>query len=309
MPGAQQVRCGGRSAEQGGERTSAAARRIIEWRGPQAREHAMSDVPSDWIKAAVAITPSFETTGDPYMGVTGDFDEMGISCGALQWNIGMSSLQPMVKNVGQPVVKQAMPKFGDDLWTACNSPVAAGLKIVRGWQTNKKLRPDAEAELRAFMGTPQMRAQQDSKIGVKAETAFKMASEWAAQIPGGKSSKRSFCWFFDIVTQNGNLKGLTFQDVANFLEQNKPDKSDDFVCDFLASRTGSSGHVKDAHENARLWRNKAEGVKLELLVLSYLRAQLAKSEFSHVVLNRKGTIAMGAGHVNGRLRTFAELDS
>jgi hypothetical protein len=266
----------------------------------------MSDIPSDWIKAAVAITPSFETTGDPYMGVTGDFDGMGISCGALQWNIGMSSLQPMVKNVGKPVVQKTMPMFGDDLWNACNRPVAAGLKIVQSWQTNRKLKPAAAAELRAFMGTPEMRAQQDIKIRGKAETAFKMASDWAVQIPGGTPSKRSFCWFFDIVTQNGNLKGLTFKDVANFLEQNKPDKSDDFVCDFLASRTGGSGHVKDAHKNAQLWRDKADGVKLELLILSYLRAQLAKSEFSHVVLNRKGAIAMGAGHVNGSLRDFSQ---
>ena len=265
----------------------------------------MSKIPSDWIKAAVAITPSFETTGDPYMGATGDFDGMGISCGALQWNIGMSSLQPMVKNVGKPVVKQAMPQFGEELWTACNSPIAAGLKVVRGWQQGIKLKPNAKAELRAFMGTPEMRAQQDIKIGEKAETAFKMASEWAANIPGGVPSKRSFCWFFDIVTQNGNLKGLTFKDVANFLEQNKPDKSDDFVCDFLASRTGNSGHVRDAHKNAELWRNKADGAKLELLVLSYLRAQLSKADFRHVVLNRKGAIAMGIGHVNSGERDFS----
>lgn len=266
----------------------------------------MTDIPSDWIKAAVAITPSFETTGDPYMGVTGDFDGMGISCGALQWNIGMGSLQPMVRNVGKPTVTQAMPTIGEELWTACNSPIAAGLKIVRGWQAGKKLKPAAKAELRAVMGTPEMRAQQDIKIRVKAEAAFKMASKWAAQSPGAAPSKRSFCWFFDIVTQNGDLKGLTFADVANFLEQNKPDRSDDFVCDFLASRTGASGHVKDAHKNAQLWRNTADGVKLELLILSYLRAQLAKAEFSHVVLNRKGAIAMGAGHVNGSLRDFSQ---
>jgi len=265
----------------------------------------MSDAPSDWIKAAIAITPSFETTGDPYVGVTGDFDGMGISCGALQWNIGMGSLQPMVKNVGKPVVKQAMPKLGEEFWTACNSPIAAGLKIVRGWQQGARLKADAKAELRSFMGTPEMRAQQDAKIGRKAGTAFRMASEWAAHIPGGEPTKRSFCWFFDIVTQNGDLKGLSFDEVADFLEQNKPDKSDDFVCDFLATRTGSSGHVKDAHENAKLWRNNADSAKLELLVMSYLRAQLAKAAFSHVVLNRKGTIAMGIGQVNGGKRDFS----
>ena len=56
----------------------------------------MANIPADFVKAAVAITPGFEVSGDPYLGVSGDFDRMGISCGALQWNIGSNSLQPMV---------------------------------------------------------------------------------------------------------------------------------------------------------------------------------------------------------------------
>jgi hypothetical protein len=265
----------------------------------------VAQAPSDWIKAAVAITPSFEVAGDPYMGASGDFDDMGISCGALQWNIGKGSLQPMVKAVGKPVVTGAMPKFGEQLWTACNSAIAGGLAIVRSWQNGDKLKPDAKEELRTFMGTPEMRAQQDERIAKKAGAAFAMASEWAAHLPGGAPSKRSFCWFFDIVTQNGGLEGLTFEDVGEFLEQNKPDKADDFICDFLKARTGASGHVEDAHKNADLWRNNADGQKLELLVMSYLRSETADPRWRHVVLNRKGTIAMGRGWVNGSQRTFA----
>lgn len=267
----------------------------------------MAQAPSDWIKAAVAITPSFEVAGDPYMGVSGDFDDMGISCGALQWNIGKGSLQPMVKAVGRPVVAGAMPKFGDKFWTACNSPISGGLAIVRGWQNGDKLTPDAKEELRTFMGTPEMRAQQDERIAKKAEVAFDMSSEWAAHRAGGTPSKRSFCWFFDIVTQNGGLKGLTFEEVVEFLEQNKPDKADDFICDFLKTRTGTSGHVQDADKNADLWRNNADGQQLELLVMSYLRSETADPKWRHVVLNRKGTIAMGRGWVNGSLRNFSAL--
>jgi hypothetical protein len=107
------------------------------------------------------------------------------------------------------------------------------------------------------------------------------------------------------VTQNGGLKGLTFEEVGEFLEQNKPDKADDFVCDFLKGRTGASGHVTDAHKNADLWRNKADGQKLELLVMSYLRSETADPKWRHVVLNRKGTIAMGGGWVNGSQRNFS----
>jgi hypothetical protein len=211
----------------------------------------------------------------------------------------------MVKAVGAPVVREAMPRFGDQLWKACNSSIATGLSVVRGWQNGDKLTPEAKAELRAFMGTPPMRVQQDERIARKAKAAFDTASEWAAHKPGGQPSKRSFCWFFDVVTQNGSLEGVSFEDVAQFLEQNKPDKADDFICNFLAARTGNSGHVKDAHKNADLWRNKADSEEIELLAMSYLRSETANPKWRHVVLNRKGTIAMGGGWVNGSKRDFS----
>ncbi|MGH6891980.1 MAG: hypothetical protein ACREEP_06960 [Dongiaceae bacterium] len=265
----------------------------------------MSDIPSDWTAAAVRITPGFEVAGDPYLGVSGDFDGMGISCGALQWNIGQGSLQPMIKKVGKAHVTATMPTLGEGLWAACNGSVVAGLKVVRGWQNGAKLKPEAKAELRAFMGSPEMRAQQNERIDRKAATAFALASQWAANLPGGTPSKRSFCWFFDIVTQNGSLEDVTFNEVTEFLEQNKPDKADDLICDFLGGQTGDSSHVKDARKNADLWRNKADGAKLELLVMSYLRSKTASPKWRHVVLNRKGTIAMGSGWVNSTKHDFS----
>lgn len=265
----------------------------------------MADVPADWVKAAVAITPGFEVPGDPYQGVTGDFDAMGISCGALQWNIGQGSLQQMVRNIGKANVMAAMPKFGAEMWDACNAPISKGLAIVRGWQTGARLKPAANAELRALFGSPAMRAQQDQRIDRVADKAFSLAGAWAKNRLGGAPTKRSFCWFFDIVTQNGSLKGLTFADVAQFLDQNKPDRADDVVCDFLANRKGESGHVRDAKKNAALWRDKTDNEKLELLAMSYLRSNAANPQWRHVVLNRKGTIAMGVGWVNSGKHNFA----
>ena len=61
----------------------------------------------------------------------------------------------------------------------------------------------------------------------------------------------------------------------------------------------------DAKKNAALWRNSADGEKLEILVMSYLRSLTAAQQWRHVVLNRKGSIAMGAGWVNGTKWSFA----
>lgn len=267
----------------------------------------MTVVPPDWIKAAVAITPGFEVSGDPYKGVAGDFDRMGISCGALQWNIGQGSLQPLVKGAGQAVVLAAMPTYGPAMWSACTGSIAAGLGIVRGWQTGKTLKAKPKAELVALMDSPQMRAQQDARISVVAQTAFDKASEWAGAGGDAQPSVRLFCWFFDLVTQNGGLEGLTPRRVADFIELNTPSKADDLICDFLAAVTGSNGHAKDARNNAALWRNKATGEKLELLCMSYLRSKTAKPEWRHVVINRKGTIAMGEGYVNSTKWNFSKF--
>ena len=54
-------------------------------------------VTNDEVAVAISVTGTFENSGDPYLGVTGNFDGMGISCGVLQWNIGSNSLQPLVR--------------------------------------------------------------------------------------------------------------------------------------------------------------------------------------------------------------------
>jgi hypothetical protein len=262
-------------------------------------------VPTDWHASATKITPGFEVSGDPYEGVSGDFDRMGISCGALQWNIGKGSLQPMVVAVGSDVVRAAMPQLGSQMWSACTSPLQVGLGIVRSWQSGTKLTPPAKAELRKLMGTAEMRAEQDRRIAKVAERAFALADKWAQS--GGKDgpSKREFLWFFDLVTQNGSLEGITRRHVENFIALNAPGRADDAICDYLAGLSGTSGHIRDAHKNAALWRNQADAEKLELLVLSYLRSGSADARWRHVVLNRKGSIAMGGGWVNSGNYSFA----
>ena len=263
-------------------------------------------VPEDWINSAVAITCGFETVGDPFEAATGDFDGMGISCGALQWNIGQGSLQPMVLAIGEPGVTAAMPRLGADLWRACNRPVREGLEIVRGFQNGTRLTALAKAELKVLMGSLAMRALQRQRIGEVAARAYTLAARWAAADGASVPSKRQFLWFFDLVTQNGGLEGVTVPAVRDFIRLNGEMRADDVICDFLAGLRGTSGHVQDAHANAAAWRNRADDGRLPLLVASFLRSGSASPAFRHVVLNRKGAIAMGRGHVNGTLRNFAE---
>lgn len=262
-------------------------------------------LPAEWLKAATAVTPGFEVSGDPYRGVSGDFDGMGLSCGALQWNIGQNSLQPMVRALGEAAVVAAMPSRGAEMWRAANAPVHDGLGIVREWQQAARLEPATKAELRALMGSPAMRKEQDARIAAVGARAFRLATRWAEAAGRGAATRREFLWFFDLVTQNGSLEGIGYGEVAGFLDRSGAGRADDVICDFLSATGGASGHARDAHANAQAWRGAADAGKVELLALSYLRSGTASPKWRHVVLNRKGSIAMGGGRVNGTAFDFA----
>lgn len=269
----------------------------------------MATLPADWADAAVTITTGFEASGNPYLAVTGDFDGMGISCGALQWNIGQGSLQPMVISVGEATALAAMPTLGREMWTAAHAKIPEGLRIVRTWQTGTKLGSVAKRELIALMGTPEMRAAQDKKIAKVASEAYADAKAWVSKstVTGGEVTKRQFCWFFDLRTQNGGLKGLTPEDVADFIGEMTANKADDVICEFLATRPDTSGHTRDGKKNAKLWLDVATIEQMELLCMSYLRSEMAVPKWQVVVLNRKGTIAMGQGWVNSKHRQLTVL--
>jgi hypothetical protein len=68
-------------------------------------------VSDDFLTAGLKITGHFEDSEDPLGAVSGNFDHMGISLGVLQWNIGMGSLQPIVKAVKKSTVIDMMPKY------------------------------------------------------------------------------------------------------------------------------------------------------------------------------------------------------
>lgn len=252
-----------------------------------------------WIETALRVTGHFEDADDPLAGVSGDFDGQGVSLGVLQWNIGSGSLQPIISRVGKSAVMAAMPKFGQDLWNACTTDVTTGLAIVRGWQSNGHLRPEVTAELKALLRSMPCIIQQIAAARSVAERAFDQASAWVAAEERAAPTQREFSWFFDLLTQNGGLKDITPQSVRDFGTASGANRADDVICDWLAARTSADAGFKDSRRNASLWRDAVPADRLELLVMSHLRAQRSKLEWRADVLNRKGTIAVGTGWVHG----------
>lgn len=257
------------------------------------------------IELAIAVTGRFESSGDPYVGVAGDYDGMGASLGVLQWNIGSNSLQPLVLGVGEAVVLGAMPLHGARLWSACNAAPDQGCEIVRGWQTGAVLPEDVADELRALMGSPPMREAQRGRIRAMAERADQLATGWARDRVQAERTTQELIWFFDVLTQNGSMRGIGHADVEAFTAESGEDGALAAICDWLgAAGTDWWGRV-DCLKNAELWR-AAPGGSFDLLILSYLRARAATHPRARgVVMNRKGAIAMRRGHVNGALFDFS----
>jgi hypothetical protein len=252
-------------------------------------------VSDDFLTAGLKITGHFEDSEDPLGAVSGNFDGMGISLGVLQWNIGSNSLQPIVRAIGKTSVASKMPQFGEDLWRACNTTVTEGLAIVRAWQRNNKLPRPVFNELKAYVRSQPFQDQQLKVARKVGDTAWGTAVDWASKQGRATATKREFCWFYDVFTQNGGLKSITPKKVQDFIDNHGADSADDLICDWLAARTDDARGAKDSRKNAKLWRDAVPKPKLFLFVASFLRTAEANSLWRSDVMNRKGTIALGVG--------------
>lgn len=266
----------------------------------------MATLPKTWTATALELTGHFEDDGEPWSAVSGNFDGMGVSLGVLQWNFGQGSLQPMIIAAGRAAVEATMPTIGTSFWQAANAGTGAWRPIVAEWHAGATLKPAARRDLRAFTGSPPFVAQQVAASAQTAATAFKFAQDWAAADPAfGTVSKALFCWFFDLTTQNGNLKGITFAQVAAFRASLSDPR--DFVCDRLAGQPAAVAGSRDAHRNAEQWRNASPAAAEHLLLLSYLRSLKSTAQWQTDVLNRKGTVAQGFGWVHGTRHDLTAL--
>ena len=72
-------------------------------------------VPERALERAIRVTAAFETSGDPYLQVTGNFDGAGLSFGPIQVNFGTGTLQAMFRRY-QARDAAALKRCFGDLW-------------------------------------------------------------------------------------------------------------------------------------------------------------------------------------------------
>jgi hypothetical protein len=219
----------------------------------------------------LALTGTFETsTVAPgcFSCVTGDFDGQGISFGALQWNFGQGSLQPILermlrdhRGVMESVFHEHLPR----LEAALQGGKAATLRFARSIQD-----PIRHRVLEPWLGmfqalgrTPECQQIQIEITRARHREARDLAREYELR------SQRAVALMFDILVQNGsikpNIKRQIFKDFGELPASLAPEPLEVRKMQIVARR----------------------------------RSEAAKPDFVKDVLRRKLCIAEGQGVVHG----------
>jgi len=210
------------------------------------------------LKKALAITSSFEGSG--FVNVTGNFDGQGISVGALQWNIGQGSLQPLLRRMDTENNALTRQIFGSNydsfhnMLSKSQSEQLAWAKSINN-SSNKIVEP-WNSQIKALCGTVQFQQIQMDAVKPVADRALAICQKYNLK------SERAFALAFDIATQNGSVSSTADS--------------------IIKSKVTASTTEKE-----------------KLVIIATAVADCSKAIYRNDVYSRKMTIVNGSGTVHG----------
>jgi hypothetical protein len=228
-------------------------------------------VSGDLSTRCLALTGSFETgqlAPGCFATVTGNFDGQGMSFGALQWNFGQGTLQPLLQKMLAMHPDVASRIFGDNLaqlQQAISADKDAAIRFAVSIQDPaKKAVVNPWKQMFVSLGlSPEFQA-----IEVEGAAAYSQRGDRLCQ-EYGLWSERGRALMFDICVQNGSIadstKALIVADFAKLPQSLSP-------------------------EDAELGRMRS---------VANRRAEAANPKFVEDVRTRKLCIAEGKGTVHG----------
>jgi Putative peptidoglycan binding domain len=224
----------------------------------------------------LALTGSFETGLPPpdcFGGIAGDFDKMGLSFGALQWNLGQGTLQPLLRDfehANPGVIDSIFGDYAAELRAVLAAPKDDQLQWARSIQNARFAIAEPWHGYFKTLGR--------HPLFIQAETAAAAAVTQRGRtlcVQLHLSSQRALALAFDVVTQDGGISDLVRSGIDRAVRG-------------LSSQLGAQ-----AGEEARL-KIIADGV-----------ADSANPKWREDVRKRKLTIATGTGTVHGRYYDLA----
>ncbi|MES2764918.1 MAG: peptidoglycan-binding domain-containing protein [Bacteroidota bacterium] len=219
----------------------------------------------------LSLTASFETGAgipDSFAGISGDFDGQGISFGALQWNIGQMSLQPLLKEILRRSPAAMHEAFGAEL-SVLEAVLHENQHDALAWARSRQhpqkhfIHEPWRGKFKALGHMPECHTVQVDF----AHNRFLRAQQMAAAY--GLHSERGIALMFDITVQNGSI-GATTRSLILHDIQALP---------------------------ARLPEEEREVRKMR--IIANRRAEAANPRWTEDVRRRKLCIANGSGTVHG----------
>lgn len=219
----------------------------------------------------LALTGSFETgqlAPECFASVTGDFDGQGMSFGALQWNFGQGSLQPLLRRLLDEHPDVAERIFGarlDELRQAVLGGRDASMRFAAGIQApgGKKVAEPWRSLFHSLGLTTQFQDIERDGAAAYFDRAVRLGAVY------GLWSERGRALMFDICVQNGSIADAT-------------------------ARLIQAGY---AALPADLPQEEAEVERMR--IVANRRAEAANPRFVEDVRARKLCIAEGRGTVHG----------
>ncbi|GLI36821.1 peptidoglycan-binding protein [Geobacter hydrogenophilus] len=219
----------------------------------------------------LALTGTIETgkpIPDCFASASGDFDGQGLSFGALQWNLGQGSLQPLFQEMAEKYPNELQGICHDyfsELKAIFTSDKDDQLVWVRSVQDNKRFSLfEPWKGLLATLGrTDEFQEIQVNAAGKLFDDAKDLCAEY------GLWSERGVALMFDIKTQNGSISPLVKSQI---------------MADF--ARLGKDLSTDEAEE-------------ARLVIVANRRAEACNPRWIEDVRKRKVAIAHGEGMVHG----------
>jgi len=220
---------------------------------------------------ALALSGSFETGGsgpECFSALAGDFDGQGLSFGALQFNLGQGTLQPILQGLladHRDAMEASFQARLPELEAALAGGTAAALAFARSIQdpVRRAVEEPWRGMFRALGRTPECQAAQTRAAGSYGSTGRALAAAY------GLWSERGYALMFDIAVQNGGIGSAVR---ARILD------------DFAALPAGLSEGEREVRK---------------MQIVANRRAEAASPKFVEDVRRRKLCIADGQGTVHG----------
>lgn len=230
------------------------------------------------IKRVLALTAAFET-GRGFPGcfgtIAGNFDKQGISFGALQWNIGQGSVQPLWREMRDrhgAQLKACLGPLTDEFLGMLSGTKEEQMQWALGIQHLVSDRTNAWRFADNWRAALQALGQSDEMIAIqvnRADALFQTARGFCQEY--GLKSDRGVALMFDIRVQNGSV-----------------------------DRKGSGDLIRADFDQLDPSLPQDEQEVARMRIIARRRSDVALPQWRQDVFLRKLTIAQGHGTVHGR---------